>query len=672
MSSAFGVVCESMPLVTVVILVALWAIPKRASATTRHQVLVVAALLSLAAPLLLRGMPDWQVLPRPSAPVMAAVAPALREEAPVLTGQGAAAGNPSSSVAVPAAHAEKPAAAQADYRYWFRLAAALWLAGAVVAALRIACNAAALRRWVLGSSPASAELEQLAASIPGPKVRLRIVEGEGDAFVYRIFSPVVVLPVSVASLPHEQVRMVLEHELAHVRRRDPLWAWVFEAFRAVYWFHPLAWLLVKRSHLAREMAADDLVLLDGRNAEAYAACLGAAALRHQSQAPPPLPALAFVRQHPVLARLHAILDARRRRVAPSTGGWLAVGLPLAVPALVIASLGFKAAAEAQPAQRRLPKTTARMAPTPSLWSDLIEPMVSAAPADPQPSMTDVSPAAPVAASRSMAPLPPAAQSPRPRANRSFPDPTTPARHGAAPESSTMPVVSLPESSANHSAQVTAAPEARGFGFRRPVPPTPPTGPTGSTPTPTPPTKGPDTTPTPVPETPGSEPKPPTPPTQEPGSGTDDPGSDDGAGNGDNGSENPPDSGEDPDEPGNPPPPSAPDEEEETGPTKPKPPPPSSSEPGTMPALKIIPYETDAGSHFAVSWSVTEADAATWSPEISSDQRKWTSDPSVLSVEGPLPMGDGTVRFIAVIIEPMPNSFHRFLRLTNTPGMSASE
>jgi beta-lactamase regulating signal transducer with metallopeptidase domain len=251
------------------------------------------------------------------------------------------------------------------------------------------------------------ELAELAASIPGPKVRLRIVEGEGDAFVYRIFSPVVVLPVSVASLPQEQLRMVLEHELAHVRRRDPLWAWVFEAFRAIYWFHPLAWVLLKRSHLAREMAADDLVLLDGRDAEAYAACLGAAALRHQTQAPPPLPALAFVRQHPVLARLHAILDARRRRTAPSTGGWLAVGLPLALPALVIASLGFKAAAEAQPAQqRRLPNVTARVHPTPSLWSDLIEPMVSTAPAEPQPSITEAAPSAALAASRSPASMPP--------------------------------------------------------------------------------------------------------------------------------------------------------------------------------------------------------------------------------------------------------------------------
>ncbi len=672
MISAFGVVCECMPLVTAVTLLALLAIPKRVSATARHQVLVVAALLCLAAPLLLRCVPDWQVLPRPSAPVMAAVAPALKgDDAGVTT----ALVTPALSASAAAAPVAAVPPLRETYRSWFSAAAILWMLGAALALVRLACNAAALRRWVRGSVAAPEEIEELAAGIPGPPVRIRIAEGEGDAFVYGALSPVIVLPASVAVLPLEQLRIILEHEMAHVRRRDPLWTWIFESFRAFYWFHPLAWTLVKRGHLAREMAADDLVLLSGREPESYAACLGAAALRSRAHAAPPLPALAFVRQHPVLQRLHAIMDGGRRRSRPSTAGWLAAGLPLAAPALVLASLGFKAAVEAQPAHRATPRAMASFAtPTPSLWSDVVEPLVHATP----PAAETAAVAVPVPRTPAASPLPPAAA---PVASAPQPYRAPASREGRARSSvqgGGVPVsVSLPDHGmTGGNSQVAPTPGPRGFGFRPPSQgnppaadptPTPPKSDPGSTPkppkpggdpTPTPPSTGP--TPT-EPEPPTTSPSDPTPPSTGPdtGNGGQDPAEEPGE------EDPPPSRGSN----GTPVPPDVP-----SSPSLP----PSKGKSfddlltGAPPVLEVVPYETDAGSHFAVGWNVSAAAAANWVPEVSPDLDFWTTDPDAMIIEGPIPIAAGVVRYIAVIREPMPGSHHRFIRLSTTPAPPSPE
>jgi len=51
--------------------------------------------------------------------------------------------------------------------------------------------------------------------------------------------------------------MILRHELAHIERRDGLVQLLQSLVRAVYFFHPLVWLLSKKMNEYREMACDD-------------------------------------------------------------------------------------------------------------------------------------------------------------------------------------------------------------------------------------------------------------------------------------------------------------------------------------------------------------------------------------------------------------------------------
>ena len=67
--------------------------------------------------------------------------------------------------------------------------------------------------------------------------------------------------------------MVIQHELAHIQRRDVLLGWVSHFACSLSWFNPLIWILDCRCKVEREQACDDRVLNLGVPATDYGACL---------------------------------------------------------------------------------------------------------------------------------------------------------------------------------------------------------------------------------------------------------------------------------------------------------------------------------------------------------------------------------------------------------------
>jgi TonB family protein len=88
-----------------------------------------------------------------------------------------------------------------------------------------------------------------------------------------VLRPVIVLPSSAAQWPEDRRRMVLSHELAHIARHDWFLQICAELTRAIYWFHPLAWLAAVRLRQESERAADDAVLRSGVAPSNYASQL---------------------------------------------------------------------------------------------------------------------------------------------------------------------------------------------------------------------------------------------------------------------------------------------------------------------------------------------------------------------------------------------------------------
>lgn len=80
--------------------------------------------------------------------------------------------------------------------------------------------------------------------------------------LFGIVSPTIIFPSPLLnSCPPEQLRLMLAHELAHLKRKDLLWNWLPTIGRVLFFFHPLLWLAQREWKLTQEMACDEMVIL---------------------------------------------------------------------------------------------------------------------------------------------------------------------------------------------------------------------------------------------------------------------------------------------------------------------------------------------------------------------------------------------------------------------------
>ena len=91
----------------------------------------------------------------------------------------------------------------------------------------------------------------------------RRVAGLSSAVVVGLSRPVVAVPAAADTWSADELEHVLLHECAHVARRDALWRAVLLSVQAVFWFHPLSWLLVARLTALLELFADGRVARRG-------------------------------------------------------------------------------------------------------------------------------------------------------------------------------------------------------------------------------------------------------------------------------------------------------------------------------------------------------------------------------------------------------------------------
>ncbi|HET9767290.1 MAG TPA: M56 family metallopeptidase, partial [Thermoanaerobaculia bacterium] len=216
-------------------------------------------------------------------------------------------------------------------------AGALWVAGIVAVLLWCLAGHLGLRRLARGATPlGGAEWAALladAAARTGVRrpVELRVSTTVGTPVTWGAWRPLVVLPAAASSWPVERRRAALLHELAHVARYDYLAQLGGTLACALYWFHPAAWMAVRRLRLESERACDDRVLASGASPEEYAAQLlevarGAGALRTAGAAL----AIGMARPSTLEGRLLAVLDESVPRRTTTPGGRLAAGLVAAI------------------------------------------------------------------------------------------------------------------------------------------------------------------------------------------------------------------------------------------------------------------------------------------------------------------------------------------------------
>jgi beta-lactamase regulating signal transducer with metallopeptidase domain len=149
---------------------------------------------------------------------------------------------------------------------WVNAALALWMAGVLLHAYRLASAYASLRRAVRRSAPIAGEDAECAGALArGLGLRrppgIRLSPDVQTPLVVGALRPVVLIPAAAMShLSRQEREMAIGHELAHVRRRDLLFAWVPAVAERLFFFHPLARLAAREYATAREAACDALVL----------------------------------------------------------------------------------------------------------------------------------------------------------------------------------------------------------------------------------------------------------------------------------------------------------------------------------------------------------------------------------------------------------------------------
>lgn len=149
----------------------------------------------------------------------------------------------------------------------FPVFGAIWLAGVVILAGSIITGNLKLRRQIRRrkqiTDPALlAQFQQtkLKMGISG-NVSLIEVQNINVPLLYGFFQPKILIPAKMRPpLSHQELEHIFLHELAHLKQRDILIAWLTSVLQIINWFNPIIWFAFLRMRIDRELACDALVL----------------------------------------------------------------------------------------------------------------------------------------------------------------------------------------------------------------------------------------------------------------------------------------------------------------------------------------------------------------------------------------------------------------------------
>ncbi len=282
-----------------------WLCLRRFSASTRHLVLLLTLAAALIVPVISSFLPEWEVA-------------TLGETLSGHTFSTFITNDIAGEVAVDAdrhvlggvtADPTRPANTTTPWHTW---ALIVWVAGAAFAVSRLMIGWLWTSSIIRTGAPASFETELARCTREARvdlSIRLVVSDCVSIPFVYGLFRPVIVMPVEAERWSSDRRKVVLMHELLHVKRHDVFAGLVANLAGAIYWFNPLVWIACRRLHIEREKACDDHVLATGARPSDYAHhLLEIARGIHLKRCPAAPAAVAMAHRNQMEGRLMALLD----------------------------------------------------------------------------------------------------------------------------------------------------------------------------------------------------------------------------------------------------------------------------------------------------------------------------------------------------------------------------
>lgn len=328
--------------VAVILLAAVAVMPLlgRRPAALRHWILAVAVVCALAAPIVGLVAPAWHLgiaaTPRTAA-ASAAAGAADNDRSIVVSVVPGVEHAPESHGLMRRLSSDVPFATVAASVWFAGAAFGLGLLGVGLARLsRLSARAARVTsgRWAEIASEIARD------SAIGRPVTLLQSAHPTLLVTWGAVRPRILLSRGAVNWSDERIRLVLQHELAHIRRGDWAVQLAAEVLRAVYWFNPLVWIVCRRLRQESEQACDDAVLNRGVEGSRYAGHLldVARELRGRRSW---VPAPSMARASNLERRVRAMLDTDRNRrpVARAARSAIAAALLLLSISVTGAALG---------------------------------------------------------------------------------------------------------------------------------------------------------------------------------------------------------------------------------------------------------------------------------------------------------------------------------------------
>jgi Tol biopolymer transport system component/beta-lactamase regulating signal transducer with metallopeptidase domain len=150
----------------------------------------------------------------------------------------------------------------------------VWLVGTLVLAVYIGASNFNLWRIVKRRHPLTDQ--KILDLLEDCKDRMGIQTILGIVLTDKVQSPALfgfvrprlLLPQKmIDTLSQQELRYVLLHELAHLKRHDIYIGWLMSLLQVMHWFNPLIWLAFYRIRSDRELACDALVLSHSQSGE---------------------------------------------------------------------------------------------------------------------------------------------------------------------------------------------------------------------------------------------------------------------------------------------------------------------------------------------------------------------------------------------------------------------
>ena len=156
-----------------------------------------------------------------------------------------------------------------------------------------------------------------------------------------VLRPAIYLPRWAVS-DKERLRYILMHELTHIKYRDNPLSLLISACCAVYWFHPLVWIMASSAIRDRELACDARVTggMAAGEKTAYGMALVSSVQLHTGRSHRVLAPAFAAREHEMVERIESI-----KRQDPASKCIAALACAVMLVALVTAGTSAKTAAQ---------------------------------------------------------------------------------------------------------------------------------------------------------------------------------------------------------------------------------------------------------------------------------------------------------------------------------------